>query len=57
MSLEIIRQLHLVLNEIFTKEFLDSDPVIQRQVHNVPLSLPTNAIYQVLQKINTSKLL
>lgn len=46
-SLEIIQQLHIIFQEIFTKEFLDSDPILQRQVNN-PLSLPTSAIYQVL---------
>lgn len=44
-SNELIQQLQAIFNQIFTKEYLDTDPFLQSQV-GLPLSLPTSAIYQ-----------
>lgn len=44
-SNEITHQLHILFSQIFSKEYLDSDPFLQSQV-GLPLSLPTTAIYQ-----------
>jgi hypothetical protein len=43
----MVQQIHSVLSQIFMKEFLDSNPLIQSQINNVPLSLPLSAIFQV----------
>lgn len=44
-SNEIVHQLLSLFSQIFSKEYLDTDPFLQSQV-GLPLSLPTTAIYQ-----------